>query len=234
MPCVICRGGTERVGDVWWCADCEIGQSDHPYDPRLYDPAYTEATVDLEQSPLGKQLAMVQTIALTRRLDRGTRVLDIGCGGGILVERARRAGLNVWGYDPVAGYQESYDLLGIAPYCSQELPGNGQHDARTNIGFEALSFCNSFTLDDNPGGYLDYFRPLLAVLELPILRAADVRGALTTWAYYRPREHLWYFTLFGLARYGRQHGYLISYADHATTGQMGPTDMMRVVLEMAT
>lgn len=79
----------DRLGDAWWDEAGPMGKL-HEINPvrlgYLRDLLASQATTATEDGPLG-----------------GLRVLDIGCGGGILSEPLARMGARVTGIDPAPG-----------------------------------------------------------------------------------------------------------------------------------
>jgi SAM-dependent methyltransferase len=124
-PCPLCGStdastrlrGVPRLGskvpsrfDVRACGRCGLGWTDPPpADDELreaYGPAYTWqarrgliARVEARYRQALAQVDQARVVKLASRMAGGRRLLDVGCGDGLLVSEARRLGLEAYGVD---------------------------------------------------------------------------------------------------------------------------------------
>jgi SAM-dependent methyltransferase len=150
---------------------------------------------------------------------RPLRLLEVGCGPGLFLERARRAGIEAQGievYEEIArpGIARGLPIrIGMFPDCVAD------HER-----FDAIAFNDVFEHLPNPGAVLDVCRRILApdglvVLNLPnshglffkVARQALGCGVLGPWdrmwqkGFFTP--HLHYFSAGSLERLCRRHGF---------------------------
>lgn len=124
-PCPLCASsdvrtrlrGVPRLGatapsrfDILTCGGCGLGWTDPPpSDNELreaYGPAYTwqeraglMARAEALYRQLLARLDQARAVRDAGRLAGGSRLLDVGCGDGLLVSEARRLGLEAFGVD---------------------------------------------------------------------------------------------------------------------------------------
>jgi len=69
-----------------------------------FDPMAGTYDADFTHTPIGRALRDVVWSRLERTFRPAQRILDIGCGGGILSEPLARLGANVVGADPAEDF----------------------------------------------------------------------------------------------------------------------------------
>lgn len=134
-PCVLC-GNTRRallftldMGRIVQCDRCELVSMVERRNPALITCAYDRSYFFPDagksvgypdyfgaEERLRRQVATHLASALTRRYPHARLSLDVGCGGGYLVDALRQQGLSAWGTDPAAAV-----LDGAAPDVREHL-----------------------------------------------------------------------------------------------------------------
>lgn len=221
--CVSCGTQTEWVrrsrlpavlfgidAHVLRCRDCGIGRT--VPEPALSGSHYEEneryETTFTARADRYRGFARHLLRSLDGLVDPdGRRLLDVGCGGGFLVEAARERGYRAegieandavvaWcrsrGLDVRAGDVDLLDRYGGAPYDVIVLSAILEHLK-------------------SPDGLLDACRRLLAPEGLILVSQASFDGLLPRllpWGWYgwQPREHFWHFTPASLARLAARAG----------------------------
>lgn len=153
-----------------------------------YDQNYFNKYVGYEQTILGQQLNTARLHIVEAYLEGSMKLVDVGVGSGQFV-RSRPGTL---GYDvnPVAiDYLKQNDLW-IDPYIDK---------------VDAASFWDSFE-------HIEHHTQLMAniktyiFMSIPIFESKE--HALTS-KHYRPDEHYWYFTNYGLVSYMYELGFIL-------------------------
>lgn len=110
IPCRLCGSDARRVfqkrilgrHDVWYylCSGCESLQTEVPYWLKeAYGPAH-------DRFDTGQVLRSLHNAAFLRKLMMATglaseRMVDYGCGSGLLVRVLRDVGIDAWGFEPI-------------------------------------------------------------------------------------------------------------------------------------
>ncbi len=152
-----------------------------------------------------------ENLALLRQGPSGGRVLDVGCGSGILGARLRERGSTVWGIDAAADIAElaarRLDRFMLADIADGERIGELLEGER----FEAIVFADVLEhLTDPVGTLRDYLRFLApdgeVLVSVPNVAVWNVRAELLLGRFrYTPtgtldRTHLRFFTRANLER----------------------------------
>ncbi|MBG0775048.1 MAG: class I SAM-dependent methyltransferase [Desulfovibrionaceae bacterium] len=232
-PCPFCRGtrtaplkGYDAATcgyDLAACADCGTAFLDPmPTAEQLaafYDDAYYgegEAKFVGPVERISRALRVARARRVARRTPRGGRVLDVGCGRGVMLRELARRG---------------YDVAGV------ELDTTAARRARANIGadrvfptvaealaadarrFDAVTFWHSLEHFTNPGETFDAavagLRPGgLVVLSLPNFGSTRARRAGADWLHLDLPRHVVHFDMDRLAEHLCRRGFEISAFDH--------------------
>lgn len=188
----------------WRCAGCGY-QRIHPQPTRaelqtFYDHSYGGGMYqDFMAANVMKRLTAQTRFALIRPYCREGRWLDVGCSSGLLVETARRAGMEAEGIDLSEVAVEKGKADGLKLTCSaiEEFQPGYRFDTITC--FDVLEH----VLD--PEGFLrTVYRLLLpggtVCISVPDLDSVARRLMGRRWYFYIPEEHLHYFNARNLWR----------------------------------
>lgn len=140
-------------GDLYACREC--GTVQQPGAPRgselvdLYRDMRDDAYLDEEE---GRRATARRLLALVERhAPRRGRLLDVGCGPGLLLDEARKRGWQVQGLEPSAasrGHAVSELGLDVRDATLQDL------DPGTHGGFDAIVMADVIEHFDDPAGSL--------------------------------------------------------------------------------
>ena len=104
--CQVCGGRVERFRHDWLkrCAQCGVVSADLPVAiPQEPDDAGLDETLRFSGLEPLRQANNQRLIGILKRLaPAGARLLDVGCGPGMLLNQAREAGYRVEGVEPDA------------------------------------------------------------------------------------------------------------------------------------
>ncbi len=215
VACPLCGAENNRLivdGGAWRiraCRACTNAWTDPPpgsvpYETRDFhsETLASEGEPSLENLPRVWREAILEQVAmLQRHLPAGARVLEIGCGAGLMLGALRDAGFETVGIEPsysaqkraqahglnvYQGYFPSVELSsGEAPFAAVVMSHVLEHIATPIETLKALSTIA-------PAG-----KVLLVQTDWRGL-VPRVRGA--KWYAWVPDEHFWHFTPAGLER----------------------------------
>jgi 2-polyprenyl-3-methyl-5-hydroxy-6-metoxy-1,4-benzoquinol methylase len=197
--------------EIWHCPVCtnawtEPPPGNIPYDAKDFHSETqvndAEAESSLEQLPAPWRRAVRQQVALLQRhLPAGARVLEVGCGAGILLQAMRDAGFEVVGLEPSHAASARARQRGLKVYQgyfpSAELSAKEKPFAAVvmthvleHIGMP-MDVLRA-TVAAAPGGRL--------LLVQTNWRGLVPRSRGRKWYAWVPDEHFWHFTPQGLER----------------------------------
>lgn len=174
----------------------ELGMGFHPREPMDYGGGYFRNYRKLDNSDMGRALTKLRVDLVERHFgDNGTRLIDVGIGGGRFVRE-----FDAWGYDVNPESVEWLEQIGSFrdPYAS---------------GVEALTFWDSLEHIPDPESAVACACRWVFV-SMPIYDNA--RDCLES-PHYKPGEHIWYWTFDGLARWFQRQGFEMYEANHMET-----------------
>ena len=238
--CPLCGGNDHHLvvdGDAWCiraCRVCTNAWTDPPPGHIHYDAKdfHSETRVNaaesknsLENLPAQWRSALRQQIALLQReFPPGARILEVGCGAGILLGELREAGFEVVGLEPSHAATARARQRGLQVYQgyfpSAELIANEKPFAAVvmthvleHIGtpIEALRATTAVA----PGGKLMLVQTNWRGL-IP-----KVRGR--KWYAWVPAEHFWHFTPQGLEKITRPIGFVPVACEYSSLVPAGRT-----------
>ncbi len=165
--CPLCRGGEpktfvrERAGYVLWdCPDCGVGFCSPFKNP---GPEYYQHNTDMYSVKLAQTTDPMSfeydegLDLLTRTLTPGARLLDVGCGAGGFLHRARAAGFTVSGVDFNAERAKALNAAGFDVFHGS-LPDYGRGVAGA---FDAVTMFEIVEHLDDLALWLDAAKSLL-------------------------------------------------------------------------
>lgn len=169
-PCPLCGGSAPKPLVQTWkefrifdCPSCGVAFSD-PFrnpGPEYYSqfedlyPHQAQESTDPTTFEYDEGLAF-----LKRSLTPGAALLDVGCGGGGFLNRARRAGFDVTGIDfNETRLRRVREKLGLEKLHAQSLEEFSR--TRPPAGFDAVSLFQVLEHLDRPAAWLGHIRSLL-------------------------------------------------------------------------
>jgi SAM-dependent methyltransferase len=165
--CPLCRSGAaktfvrERAGyTLWDCPDCGAGFCD-PFKnpgPEYYEHNQDMYSVKLESTTDPMSFEYDEALdLLTRTLTPGARLLDVGCGAGGFLHRARAAGFAVSGVDFNSERAKALNASGFEVFHGS-LPAFGRASAAT---YDAMTMFEIVEHLDDLAVWLDAAKSLL-------------------------------------------------------------------------
>lgn len=173
------------------CQHCGATQTEKPY---WLEQAYVPANEQFDTGQVTRSLinaGVISSLIHMAALGPQARVVDHGCGSGLLVRTLRDTGVDAWGYDL---------------YSSPRLALGFQTD--THAGFDVVNLCEVVEHFDEPRQYFDSIfanNPKLVVIQTGIAEKVS-----ESWDYITPEhgQHIFFLapkTLAWLcATYGRR------------------------------
>lgn len=185
--CRLCGHGTQPLfrkvvlgqHDVEYqhCPQCDASQTELPY---WLEQAYDPANEQFDTGQVTRSLinaAVVSALMRMAALDKGSRVVDYGCGSGLLVRTLRDTGINAWGHDR---------------YSSPRLSLGFQTD--TLAGAQVINLCEVVEHFDQPRQAFD---ELFAAQPQMVIIQTGVRPTVTPdWDYLTPEhgQHIFFLS----------------------------------------
>ncbi len=159
------------------CSHCGATQTEKPY---WLDEAYVPENEKFDTGQVTRSLvnaAVISTLLPMAGMGAGTRVVDYGCGSGLMVRTLRDTGIDAWGYDR---------------YSSPRLALGFQ--TPTYSGFDVVNLCEVVEHFDEPRQYFDDLfasNPALVVIQTGI--APQVTES---WDYITPEhgQHIFFLS----------------------------------------
>ncbi len=151
-----------------------------------YDSSYFNKYQLYEETELGINLTKerVKLVKKTNGL-----ILDVGIGSGHFIKECIKEGLKINGID--------VNPLGI------RFLENNNINYNPDYNYDVLTFWDSFEHIKNPCNLMNH-KPKTILMSLPIFMN---RQHITESKHYKPGEHYWYFTEFGLLKLLQFYGY---------------------------
>jgi 2-polyprenyl-3-methyl-5-hydroxy-6-metoxy-1,4-benzoquinol methylase len=213
--CPVCNGthSAELAGHIDWrvliCGDCKIGWTDPAPAPVDYaaenfrDLAYgkNEAPARMKFAELPAQwktALTMQAALLARNLKPGARILDIGCGEGLLLEQLQLAGFCVQGIESSRDSSQLARDAGL-DVVTGDFPNEkiaGPYDAV--IMTHVLEHIEDFRATLAGIAKISPSGKLMLVQANPLSLMASREGR--KWHAWCPKQHFWHFTPAGLEK----------------------------------
>jgi hypothetical protein len=157
-----------------------------------YDKAYFEKYVGYAQTDQGKSINLMRMGMVSSWITDlpQTTILDVGIGCGMFVQGMRSFGYKCYGTD-------------VNPQGVKWLQKKGwilPHTTPANV----LTFWDVLEHIEEPRLLFNYHIPEWVFVCMPIYR--DENHVFQS-KHYRPGEHCWYFTEYGIRRFMLSHGY---------------------------
>jgi SAM-dependent methyltransferase len=147
--------------DLWACSECgTVQQAELPEGQELHDLYRTMADDAYLSEEAGRRETARRVLDLVARHVPAGRLLDVGCGHGLLLDEARRCGYDVTGIElssGAAGYAR--DVLGLEV---REEPLERFAAAQPDGGFQVVVLADVLEHLDDPVAALDACERLLA------------------------------------------------------------------------
>lgn len=208
VGCCVCGGSGDPLYDgdpfaVVRCRTCSLVFVSPRLSPealqRLYDaPSYFEGGVYGAQSRWSPAMVLQRTwmagrlAALTRRRPPPGRLLEIGSGYGLFLERARAAGYHVGGVELSATAAAHATGLGLEVFRGQ-LAHAPQDKA------DVICFWDTLEHVPDPVEFLRQVRRRLApggvvALSVPNVASMPARALGARWWTLKPEQHIWHLS----------------------------------------
>jgi len=137
---------------------------------------------------------------------RSGRLMDIGCGGGFLVEQAALLGFDAFGVEANTAMVEWCQSRGLKVTCADV----SQLDR--NERFDLVVLSSVLEHLEDPAGMIRSARKMLSQQGSILVSQASFDGLLPSvfpWGWYgwQPKEHFWHFTPESFRRFGDRNGF---------------------------
>lgn len=228
MGCIFCGGEMSNhltTGDfkIVKCVSCGIAITD----PRPFMPVYED--LDFHNSPLPtekniskhlpdlpvqwQQLILAQVEMVCKSTHQGARVLEIGCGEGILLEEIIKKGFIVKGIEPSKSGAKRASLKGIDVYEGYFKPEVFSEKFDMVIMSHVLEHIE--LPDKAISGILSILKPNGCLM----LTQTNYQGSIPLllkekWYAWVPGQHFWHFTIKGLSGWLKKSGLILKYKRH--------------------
>jgi len=189
------------------CLSCGVGRL-HPRPDgktisQFYPPSYygvTGAKFTRTVEALVRFVGGRQVRALSRGLRRGARVLDIGCGRGVLLSAFADRGFDVHGFEISAAA-----AAGADPRASIRVAGRLEEAVYPDAYFDEVILWHVLEHLPDPPGTLHEIRRILRPggrldVAVPNYSSFQAHWAGPAWFHLDPPRHLFHFPLAGLQR----------------------------------
>lgn len=196
------------------CPRCGLGWIDPTPSPEqiatFYPPAYYGDSGSKFAGPLERLVRLLagrQARFLARRMPRGGRVLDVGCGRGTLLHRLTDAGFDTYGVE-----MSDRATLGIDPRVRVRIAPR-LHDARYDDAFfDQVVLWHVLEHLPDPDETLREIRRILKpgghiVIAVPNFSSWQARWAGPAWFHLDLPRHLYHFPVTALKRLLTQTGF---------------------------
>jgi SAM-dependent methyltransferase len=179
------------------CRACGLARTaPPPYDDELEADIYQQLPYEtvMEREPEWRGF-FAPLLAAARRHRPSGRLLDVGCGTGLLVKMAGEAGYDAWGVEISARLsRHAREVLGLNVIHS-DLAGAGFPDGHFDV--VVLSHVLEH-LTDPEHVFRDIRRVLapggVAIVEVPNMAGLQVPLMREMWSGWMPNMHVWQFT----------------------------------------
>ena len=197
----------ERPAEILRCCECGLGRTSPP--PETGGDYYDDNPHYDEQFSSQRELYRKFAEELLSTLDGivepdGKRLLDIGCGGGFLVEAAATAGFQAEGIDANRNMVNWCRERGL-----QVQQGDVTMLKKDNRCYDVIVLSAILEHVSEPKKLLNDCRELLSDGGILLIAQASYDGLLPSifpWGWYgwQPKEHFWHFTPHSLTRLASQ------------------------------
>jgi SAM-dependent methyltransferase len=233
-PCPICGNGQSRPHlaipgtalRVVDCVDCGLGRL-HPRPSRemiadFYPPSYYGVT-GAKFVPLVESLVRVvgarHVRMLSAGLARGARVLDVGCGRGILLSELADRGFEVHGFEISAAA-----AAGADPRATIRIGSELADAVYPADWFDEVIIWHVLEHLSDPRGTLDEIRRILKpggrlIVAVPNYSSRQARWSDAAWFHLDLPRHLFHFPLGGLRRLLADTGFSLTSEHHFSLRQ---------------
>lgn len=245
-PCQICGGHVSAYRHFWLsrCDRCRVLSSTLPVEiPAVEDPAgINEARRYTGLEPLRLMNNSKMLAAIGRHAPPGARLLDVGCGPGMLLRQAMAAGFSPEGIEPDA------NILRVARGSTVPVRhGYFPEGIAANETFDVIVFNDVLEHIGDLRGVLEAAQRHLTPTGILCLNCPDQRGLFyrtasfldwmgfsgpfeRLWQRDMPSPHLWYFTPALLAHAAENAGFqLVQNVRLAPIALRGLWDRIRYV-----
>jgi len=183
------------------CPSCSLVQLEHEVPPEQMFLEYSYFS-SYAETMLRHARAMAGELALSRRLDRASQVVEIASNDGYLLQYYKKAGIPVLGIEPARNVAEVAErergIPTLREFFSEEL---GRNLAKKGMAADVVHASNVLAHVPDLGGFLRGIRHILkddgvAVIEVPHL--VELYDNVQFDTIYH--EHLSYFSFTALSR----------------------------------
>lgn len=163
--------------------------------------------------------ARLQARRIARRLRPGDRVLDVGCGRGVLLGVLADRGIEAHGVEVSEAAAE-----GLDPRVRLRLAWQLAEAGYEGASFRRIVLWHVLEHLQDPAGTLEEARRLLAAdglldIAVPHFGSRQARWAGPAWFHLDPPRHLWHFPLPALRVLLERHGFRVEAVRHFSLRQ---------------
>lgn len=234
IECPLCAGLTGKPtfavdgleSQVAVCRQCGFGYL-HPLPSpaeiaTFYPPAYYGSTGRKFNSLVEFAVRLVaarHVRFLARRVPRGGRILDVGCGRGVLLKELANRGFEAHGFEVSPSAAEGVDSR------IKIRIGDDLHDANYPSGhFDQVIIWHVLEHVSDPRGTIEEIHRILkpggeTVVAVPNFSSLQARWSGPAWFHLDLPRHLYHFSAAGLAKLLETSGFLVESAHYFSLRQ---------------
>lgn len=204
---------TSSLFEVIQCPACEVAYL-YPFpDPGFLTSLYEAGYHTQRQNPLGAILTSLNTRQVKRQISTfvsGGRLLDLGCGRGIFLEKMKNSGYEVYGVEPSKeGYEICRKIKGIHAYRG-ELAECKFPDSY----FDLITLWHTLEHMTQPVSVIREVKRILkpkayVLVEVPNFRCFESQVFRKHWHQLDIPRHHYFYTLNSLTRLLQTNGFRI-------------------------
>jgi 2-polyprenyl-3-methyl-5-hydroxy-6-metoxy-1,4-benzoquinol methylase len=193
------------------CRRCKIAQtkptpSNVDYSKNDFQAQFNFTSLD-ELNPIWKKSIYKQINLLRKNLRKGSKIFEIGCGQGIILNELRKNGYCVKGIEP------SKEAVKRAVYSGLDvIEGYFPNIKLADSKFDAIISSHVLEYIKNPTSFIKKISSILSPGGLLMFTQTNYLGLIPRvrkehWYAWTPEQHYWHFSVIGLRSFLAGFGY---------------------------